>query len=93
MSRFAPTMPRDEIIANVTAGVIVGVVAIPLAIALAVAIGVPPIAGLYTAAFAGAVASILVAPASISPAPRRHWSPSSRMLSCNTASRRYRSSA
>lgn len=58
MSRLALTMPRDEIVANVTAGVIVGVVAIPLAIALAVAVGVPPIAGLYTAAFAGAAASI-----------------------------------
>lgn len=58
MFRFAVTMPRDEIVANVTAGVIVGVVAIPLSIALAVAIGVPPITGLYTAVFAGAVASI-----------------------------------
>lgn len=52
------SMPRDELIANLTAGVIVGVVAIPLSIALAVAVGVPPITGLYTAAFAGAVASI-----------------------------------
>ena len=58
MSRFQLTMPREEIVANLIAGAIVGVVAIPLSIALAVAIGVPPIAGLYTAAFAGAVASI-----------------------------------
>ena len=40
------------------AGVLVGVIAFPLAIALAVAVGVSPVAGLYTAAFAGAVASI-----------------------------------
>lgn len=53
-----PSMPRDEVVANLTAGVIVGVVAIPLSIALAVAVGVSPISGLYTAAFAGAVASI-----------------------------------
>jgi SulP family sulfate permease len=42
---------------NLLAGAVVGVIAIPLSIALAVAIGMPPIAGLYTAAFAGAVAS------------------------------------
>ncbi len=44
--------------ANVLAGLVVGVIAIPLSIALAVAVGVPPVAGLYTAVFAGAAASI-----------------------------------
>ena len=47
-------MPRAEVMRNLLA---VGVIAIPLSIALAVAIGMPPIAGLYTAVFAGAVAS------------------------------------
>lgn len=50
-------MPRAEIAHNVVSGVIVGVIAFPLSIALAVAVGVPPIAGLYTAVFAGGVAS------------------------------------
>ncbi len=45
---------RDDIIA----GVVVGIIALPLSIALAVAVGVSPIAGLYTAVFAGAVAAI-----------------------------------
>ncbi|MGE0688952.1 MAG: SulP family inorganic anion transporter [Dehalococcoidia bacterium] len=40
------------------AGIVVGVIALPLSMALAVAVGAPPIAGLYTAAFAGATASI-----------------------------------
>lgn len=43
---------------NAIAGVVVGVIAIPLSIALAVAVGAPPIAGLYTAVVAGAVAAI-----------------------------------
>ena len=51
-------MSRDELLRNVLAGVLVGVIAFPLAIALAVAVGVSPVAGLYTAAFAGAAASI-----------------------------------
>lgn len=37
---------------------VVGIIAFPLSIALAVAVGVPPIAGLYTAITAGAVAAI-----------------------------------
>jgi SulP family sulfate permease len=43
---------------DVLAGLVVGVIALPLSMALAVAVGAPPIAGLYTAAFAGATASI-----------------------------------
>src|SRR5690606_8908258 len=43
---------------NAVAGVVVGIIALPLSIALAVAVGVPPIAGLYTAIFAGATASV-----------------------------------
>jgi len=50
-------LPRDDVVRNVLSGVIVGVVAFPLSIALAVAVGVPPVAGLYTAIFAGAIAS------------------------------------
>lgn len=51
-------MSRDELLRNMLSGVLVGVIAFPLAIALAVAVGVSPVAGFYTAAFAGAVASI-----------------------------------
>ena len=47
-----------EVRANVVAGLIVGVIALPLSIALAVAVGVPPVAGLYTAAFAGSIAAV-----------------------------------
>jgi SulP family sulfate permease len=47
-----------EVRANVVAGLIVGVIALPLSIALAVAVGVPPVAGLYTAAFAGFIAAV-----------------------------------
>lgn len=48
----------DALRVNILAGLVVGVIAIPLSIALAVAVGVPPVAGLYTAVFAGAAASI-----------------------------------
>jgi sulfate permease, SulP family len=48
----------SELRANAVAGLVVGIIALPLSIALAVAVGVPPIAGLYTAIFAGAAASI-----------------------------------
>lgn len=47
-----------EIRTNAIAGLVAGIIALPLSIALAVAVGVPPIAGLYTAVFAGAAASI-----------------------------------
>src|SRR5690606_28333333 len=47
-----------DIRANAIAGAVAGIIALPLSIALAVAVGVPPIAGLYTAVFAGAFASI-----------------------------------
>ena len=43
---------------DLVAGLVVGVIAMPLSIALAVAVGVPPAAGLYTAAFAGATAAL-----------------------------------
>ena len=52
-------LPRAELTRNVFSGLIVGVIAFPLSIALAVAIGMPPVAGLYTAVFAGATASLL----------------------------------
>lgn len=48
----------DEIRRNVVSGLVVGTIALPLSIALAIAVGAPPIMGLYTAAFAGAAASI-----------------------------------
>ena len=53
-----PGSSLSELPRNLLSGVVVGVIALPLSIALAVAVGVPPIAGLYTAAFAGATASI-----------------------------------
>lgn len=43
---------------NIIAGIVVATIALPLSIALAVAVGVPPIAGLYTAIFAGAFAAL-----------------------------------
>jgi SulP family sulfate permease len=43
---------------NVVSGLVVGTIALPLSIALAIAVGAPPVMGLYTAAFAGATASI-----------------------------------
>lgn len=51
-------IPWTTIRADLTAGIVVGVIALPLSIALAVAVGAPPASGLYTAAFAGAAASI-----------------------------------
>ncbi len=49
---------RGTIGRDAMAGVVVGIIALPLSIALAVAVGVAPIAGLYTAVFAGATAAI-----------------------------------
>ncbi len=60
----AGARPRSELPtlasfrSNMIAGMVVGIIALPLSIALAVAVGVQPIAGLYTAIFAGAVASV-----------------------------------
>ena len=51
-------MPFAEIRVNVISGIVVGIVALPLAIALAIAVGAPPIAGLYTSAFAGGFAAL-----------------------------------
>lgn len=58
--QFAPPslLSPDEFRRNVVAGLVVGTIALPLSIALAIAVGAPPIMGLYTAAFAGAAASI-----------------------------------
>src|SRR5690606_7967366 len=53
-----PTLSLAEVRRNAVAGLVVGIIALPLSIALAVAVGAPPIAGLYTAIFAGAVASV-----------------------------------
>ena len=50
---------RGDLWHDIVAGLVVGIIALPLSIALAVAIGVPPVAGLYTAVFAGASAAIL----------------------------------
>lgn len=63
MSHFQITFPRTtltraDIGRNFASGIVVGLIAFPLSIALAVAVGVSPIAGLYTAVFAGAIASI-----------------------------------
>ena len=52
-----PAQPLD-LRKNLVAGVVVGVIALPLSIALAIAVGVPPVAGLYTAVFAGAITAI-----------------------------------
>ena len=43
---------------DAVAGLVVGIIALPLSIALAVSVGVPPVAGLYTAIFAGGAAAI-----------------------------------
>ncbi len=48
-----------KLTADVSAGILVGIVALPLAIAFAIASGVKPEQGLYTAIFAGLVASVL----------------------------------
>jgi SulP family sulfate permease len=63
LSAFKPRKPKSfmpfaEIRANVISGIVVGIVALPLSIALAIAVGAPPIAGLYTSAFAGGFASL-----------------------------------
>lgn len=55
--RLRPSRPLD-LRKNLIAGVVVGVIALPLSIALAIAVGVPPVAGLYTAVFAGAITAI-----------------------------------
>jgi SulP family sulfate permease len=54
-----PALPSAaELKSNAAAGMVAGIIALPLSIALAVAVGVPPVAGLYTAVFAGAAAAI-----------------------------------
>ncbi|HET7736947.1 MAG TPA: SulP family inorganic anion transporter, partial [Tepidiformaceae bacterium] len=55
---FPPLPSLASLRRNAISGLVVGVIAIPLSIALAVAVGVPPVAGLYTAVFAGATASV-----------------------------------
>lgn len=58
MRSIATRLPPLATIRNdLVAGLVVGIIAFPLSIALAVAVGVPPIAGLYTAVIAGAVAA------------------------------------
>ena len=47
-------MPLSEIRTNVISGIVVGIVALPLAIG----VGAPPVAGLYTSAFAGGFAAL-----------------------------------
>lgn len=56
--RLPRPLSPSEIRKNVISGLVVGMIALPLSIALAIAVGAPPIMGLYTAAFAGATASI-----------------------------------
>lgn len=60
MTLTAPlaAFPPQRILRNALAGAVVGVIALPLSIALAIAVGAEPIAGLYTAIFAGPVASL-----------------------------------
>lgn len=58
VSRRVTFPTASELRTNAIAGLVAGIIALPLSIALAVAVGVPPIAGLYTAVFAGAAASI-----------------------------------
>ncbi len=48
----------DRFKKDVNAGIVTGIIAIPLSLALAIATGVPPIAGLYTAAIAGFIAAL-----------------------------------
>jgi SulP family sulfate permease len=57
-SRWFSPPSASELRTNAIAGLVAGIIALPLSIALAVAVGVAPIAGLYTAVFAGAAASI-----------------------------------
>jgi SulP family sulfate permease len=54
----AKAPPLATVRTDLLAGLVVGIIAFPLSIALAVAVGVPPIAGLYTAVIAGAVAAV-----------------------------------
>lgn len=57
-ARTVRLLSPAEIRANVVSGLVVGTIALPLSVALAIAVGAPPVMGLYTAAFAGAAASI-----------------------------------
>src|SRR5262245_61555574 len=50
---------RQDFAADAIAGLTVGIVALPLAMAFAIASGVPPQAGLFTAAIAGLLISAL----------------------------------